>query len=287
MTDLGAIVRHAMFARSTPSTTGAPVRRAASSRSRARAASFRARVAHSVVVVASSSSSPTENDREENEGPSASPPTQKIGRFVKREGAAPSPAPLGSGPGDVGSAGVAPPAMNVRVIPLDKADVQGVARATREETDAEKTFRVAQLVAGDALAILAFAAIGRGNHGEGVALADVASTALPFALGWFGAATTVGNAYGEDARGNDGLQSAFIAGKTWAVGGPAGLVMRSIGKGAAPPLAFVVVSMTFAGAFLVGWRYWFASSKDGDVSGNKRGNPLEFMNLLFGLVKRW
>ena len=177
--------------------------------------------------------------------------------------------------------------MNVRVIPLDKADVQGVARATREETDAERTFRVAQLVAGDALAILAFAAVGRGNHGEGVALADVASTALPFALGWFGAATTVGNAYGEDARGNDGLQAAFIAGKTWAVGGPAGLVMRSIGKGAAPPLAFVVVSMTFAGAFLVGWRYWFASSKDGDVSGNKRGNPLEFMNLLFGLVKRW
>ena len=71
--------------------------------------------------------------------------------------------------------------------------------------------------------------------------------ALPFALGWFGAATTVGDAYGEDARGKDGLQAAFIAGKTWAVGGPVGLMIRSIGKGAAPPLAFVVVSMTFAG----------------------------------------
>lgn len=187
----------------------------------------------------------------------------------------------------MGSAGAAPPMMNVRVISLDDADVQGVARATSEETEAEKTYRVAQLVAGDALAILAFAAIGRGNHGEGVAFAETASTALPFALGWFGAATTVGDAYGEEARGKDGLQAAFIAGKTWAVGGPVGLVMRSIGKGAAPPLAFVVVSMTFAGAFLVGWRYWFSSSKDGDSRGNKRGNPLEFMNLLFGLVKRW
>ena len=73
--------------------------------------------------------------------------------------------------------------MNVRVISLDDADVQGVARATSEETEAEKTYRVAQLVAGDALAILAFAAIGRGNHGEGVGFAETASTALPFALG--------------------------------------------------------------------------------------------------------
>ena len=254
-----------------------------SSRSRARLASTRARAASRTVVRASSTSTDDDDER----APDASPPTQRVGRFVKREGAPVPPAPLGSGPGDVGSAGAAPPMMNVRVISLDDADVQGVARATSEETEAEKTYRVAQLVAGDALAILAFAAIGRGNHGEGVGFAETASTALPFALGWFGAATTVGDAYGEEARGKDGLQAAFIAGKTWAVGGPVGLVMRSIGKGAAPPLAFVVVSMTFAGAFLVGWRYWFSSSKDGDSRGNKRGNPLEFMNLLFGLVKRW
>ena len=201
-------------------------RTTSTSRSRARLASNRARAASRTVARASSSSTDDDDER----APDASPPTQRVGRFVKREGAPVPPARRSGAPGDVGSAGAAPP-MKTDVI--SHADVQGVARATSEETEAEKTYRVAQLVAGDALAILAFAAIGRGNHGEGVAFAETASTALPFALGWFGAATTVGDAYGEDARGKDGLQAAFIAGKTWAVGGPVGLMIRSIGRGGA------------------------------------------------------
>src|SRR5258708_8245840 len=48
--------------------------------------------------------------------------------------------------------------------------------------------RVAALVAGDTLMFLLFAALGRRTHGEAsgpAALAQIALTALPFALGWF------------------------------------------------------------------------------------------------------
>ena len=43
--------------------------------------------------------------------------------------------------------------------------------------------RVALLVGGDAAALLLFAAIGRMNHGEGMALGDLLTTAAPFLLG--------------------------------------------------------------------------------------------------------
>lgn len=43
--------------------------------------------------------------------------------------------------------------------------------------------RIALLAAGDLAVLLAFAAIGRHNHGEPLALADTFSTALPFIIG--------------------------------------------------------------------------------------------------------
>ena len=93
-------------------------------------------------------------------------------------------APYGSGPGDVGSKGVAPPqsTMNIKVIPLEDTGFQGVAKPAVEETESEIVFRQAQLVGGDVVALLAFAAIGRGNHGEGLAALDVLATAAPFAI---------------------------------------------------------------------------------------------------------
>lgn len=44
--------------------------------------------------------------------------------------------------------------------------------------------RKALLVGGDALALLAFAAIGRANHGESLDLGSVLSVAWPFLAGW-------------------------------------------------------------------------------------------------------
>lgn len=216
----------------------------------------------------------------------------KVGRFVKRDASDTREvqAPLGAGPGDVGARGSAPPAMNIKVIPLGETKFQGVAKPAVAETESEIVFRRAQLVGGDVLALVVFAAIGRGNHGEGLFVSDVLATAAPFAAGWFGA-MGVGDTFGAKARGDEPGEAAVCAAKSWAVGIPAGLALRAIGKGALPPGPFVVVSMAVTGAFLVGWRYWFAEQKavaNGTmVGGNKRGNPLEFMNLLFGLVKRW
>ena len=113
-------------------------------------------------------------------------------------------------------------------------------------------------------------------------------TALPFLIGWFATAPLTGT-FGEDARGTKVGPAAAAAAKGWAVGVPAGLVLRSVSKGALPPKPFVIVSMVATGVFLVGWRSWLAANGGGSGSGrgNKKGNPLEFMNLLMGLTKRW
>ena len=243
-------------------------------------------------ITRASTSSSTEDDY----AATTSEPKKKGGRFVRKDPSdattTTATAPYGSGPGDVGSKGVAPPqsTMNIKVIPLEDTGFQGVAKPAAEETESEIGFRQAQLGGGDVVALLAFAAIGRGNHGEGLAALDVLATAAPFAVGWFGA-SKFADTFGKDARGDDAVAAAVTAGKAWIVGVPAGLVLRALGKGAAPPAPFVLVSMTLTVALLIGWRYWFANQKaqaNGTmVGGNKRGNPLEFMQLLFGLVKRW
>ena len=122
-------------------------------------------------------------------------PTETKGRFRRRDpDEAPKPAPLGSGP-DAN----APPS-GIKVIPVEQRSrdaFQGVAKVDGEAED--PALRSAKLAAGDALAILAFAAIGRGNHGEGMFFGDVLGTALPFLIGWFGTAPLTGT-FGEDAR---------------------------------------------------------------------------------------
>ena len=203
------------------------------------------------------------------------------GRFKRRapDAAPPKPSPLGAGPD------AAPKTSSIKVIPVEQRSrdaFQGVARVDEEDTRG----RTAALVAGDVAALMLFAAIGRGNHGEGVFLADVCATAAPFAAGWF-LASPVAGVYGASARGKKVGPAAAAAAKGWALGIPAGLVFRGIGKGAIPPKPFVIVSLAATGVFLIGWRAWFAASAGGDEDGNKKGNPLEFMGLLMSLTKRW
>ena len=203
------------------------------------------------------------------------------GRFKRRapDAAPPKPSPLGAGPD------AAPKTSSIKVIPVEQRSrdaFQGVARVDEEDTRG----RAAALVAGDVAALMLFAAIGRGNHGEGVFLADVCATAAPFAAGWF-LASPVAGVYGASARGKKVGPAAAAAAKGWALGIPAGLVFRGIGKGAIPPKPFVIVSLAATGVFLIGWRAWFAASAGGDEDGNKKGNPLEFMGLLMSLTKRW
>ena len=88
------------------------------------------------------------------------------------------------------------------------------------------------------------------------------------------------------AQGTKVGPAAAAAAKGWATGIPLGLAIRGVGKGQIPPKPFVVVAMVATGAFLVGWRAWFARGGS-NKGGNKQGNPLEFMNLLMSLTKRW
>ena len=124
------------------------------------------------------------------------PVVETKGRFKRRDpdAAPPRPGPMGSGP-DAN----APPS-GIKVIPVEQRSrdaFQGVAKVDGDVEDA--TIRSLKLAAGDVLAIMTFAAIGRGNHGEGMFLGDVFGTALPFLIGWFATAPLTGT-FGDDAR---------------------------------------------------------------------------------------
>ena len=209
---------------------------------------------------------------------------------------------------------------------------QGVAKVDGEAED--PALRSAKLAAGDALAILAFAAIGRGNHGEGMFFGDVLGTALPFLIGWFATAPLTGT-FGEDARVSARRRRSFAPRPSLVVPSltrprsrrllriadlrhPVPFPIRPIAEyqdeqrrvrrgercdrggsrrpgasvhrqGAPPPVPFAIVAMVANGVLLVGWRTWFAGRGAGGAGagGNKKGNPLEFMNLLMSLTKRW
>ena len=124
------------------------------------------------------------------------PVVETKGRFKRRDpdAAPPRPGPMGSGP-----EANAPPS-GIKVIPVEQRSrdaFQGVAKVDGDVEDA--TIRSLKLAAGDVLAIMTFAAIGRGNHGEGMFLGDVFGTALPFLIGWFATAPLTGT-FGDDAR---------------------------------------------------------------------------------------
>ena len=150
---------------------------------------------------------------------------------------------------------------------------------------------MATLAAGDATALVLFAAIGRLSHGEGLAPGDLAATALPFLLGWALTAPFLG-AFSDEARGHDVGAATAAAAKSWAVATPVSLLFRAVSQGRAPPVAFAVVSFVVTGALLVAWRAAAAAQapkrdRRAAATQNRVGNPLEFLTLLTGLVKRW
>ncbi|GAX73629.1 hypothetical protein CEUSTIGMA_g1080.t1 [Chlamydomonas eustigma] len=196
-------------------------------------------------------------------------------------------------PGTVPSPGGQP----LKVVSVEKAGDEawaGVAAIDRGEETAS-TSKLALLAAGDLVAILAFAAVGRINHG-GVADLETIYTALPFLAGWFLTSPFLGG-FGPSANGTGTKDAALTAAKCWAVGTPLGLVIRGVSKGYVPPTPFIVVSMVTTGVLLIGWRsaYAAASPKAPPKSlasqlnqrKNKQGGPFEFLQLLVSLVKRW
>jgi hypothetical protein len=106
--------------------------------------------------------------------------------------------------------------------------------------------------------LLAFAAIGRANHGEAVATLDTLGTALPLIVGWFASGAALGG-FGADAQGAQAGPAAAAAAKTWAVGVPLGIALRSASRGYVPAASFIGVTLGITCALMVGWRVALAA----------------------------
>lgn len=152
-------------------------------------------------------------------------------------------------------------------------------------------------MAGDAAALLLFAAIGRLSHHEPVSLGALLGTAWPFMAGWFASAALLGG-YSKAAQGGKVGAAAGVAAKSWALGIPAGLLVRTATRGYIPDPAFIAVSMAANGVLLVGWRAALAAAtpeaaepttraEQLKARTNRKGNPFEMFTMIFSLVKRW
>jgi hypothetical protein len=119
--------------------------------------------------------------------------------------------------------------------------------------------RIAGLVVGDALAFLIFAGLGRETHHETsglAALAQVALTATPFALGWFAVSPWVG-AFRRARTSTPPamLRTTVIA---WLASWPVTLVLRWAFTSQVPPVSFALVILVANTVFLCAWRGVFA-----------------------------
>lgn len=156
---------------------------------------------------------------------------------------------------------------------------------------------MALLVGGDVAALLLFASIGRVSHGESLSLAAAFGTAWPFIAGWLGSAALLGG-YGPAAQGGNTGAAAGAAVKTWALGIPAGLLIRAATRGYLADPSFIAVSMVANGVLLIGWRTALAAATPEAKEPGSRieqlrarkdrsGNPFEMVKMLFSMVKRW
>ncbi|EFH70258.1 predicted protein [Arabidopsis lyrata subsp. lyrata] len=151
--------------------------------------------------------------------------------------------------------------------------------------------RVALLAGGDVLALLIFSAIGRFSHGFPVFSIETLHTADPFIAGWFLSAYFLGG-YAEEGRGMKGRSKAVVAAaKSWIVGAPLGIIIRSASSGHIPASSFVLVTMGSTAVLLIGWRALLFSvlpteSKKKDDT-YRKGSAFELFELLTSLIRRW
>jgi hypothetical protein len=101
-------------------------------------------------------------------------------------------------------------------------------------------------VAGDAVAILVFALIGRANHHESTGAHGIWHTAWPFLLG-----AALGLAATAYARVSPTAVRSGVRVWVWTL--VIGMVVRAA-TGAGTAIAFVIVAAIVLAAFLVGWR---------------------------------
>ncbi|CAF2318190.1 BnaA10g28280D [Brassica napus] len=175
----------------------------------------------------------------------------------------------------------------------ENVPLEGVIQFDKPKSDAsiKKWGRVALLAGGDVLALLIFSAIGRFSHGFPVLSFDTLHTADPFIAGWFLSAYFLGG-YAEEGRGMKGQSKAVLAAaKTWALGVPLGVIIRSTSSGHIPSYSFILVTMGSTAVLLIGWRALLFSvlpseSKKKDDT-YRKGSAFELFELLTSLIRRW
>jgi Protein of unknown function (DUF3054) len=143
-------------------------------------------------------------------------------------------------------------------------DTQNSASVEKSSAAVKKgrsTFRhIAVLVSGDVLAFLAFAAIGRGSHGEATGLAaipQVILTALPFAIAWFIVAPFVGVYRGALLANPRKMAGHTLVG--WVLSWPVAMALRGIFVDhAVPPWTFALIALVVNAVLLLIWRWPYA-----------------------------
>jgi len=122
------------------------------------------------------------------------------------------------------------------------------------------SLHIAVLALGDMLVFLAFAAIGRGSHGEETGLAaipQVILTAAPFAIAWFIVAPFVG-VYRRELMAEPRKRAARTL-LGWVLSWPVAMALRGIFVDhAVPPWTFAVIALVVNAAFLLIWRWPYA-----------------------------
>ncbi|KAL2632517.1 hypothetical protein R1flu_003996 [Riccia fluitans] len=183
------------------------------------------------------------------------------------------------------------------IVPVSLANndnLEGVIQVDRDSSDGPQPTwgRIYLLAGGDILFLLLFAAIGRMSHGLSGFDWDALRTADPFIAGWLLGSYFIGG-YGPEGQGLKGLKVALLAAvKSWAVGIPLSLVIRGFTTGHVPPQPFIIVSLASTFVLQVGWRTAFTALFPNDEKafqkkkGDRKGNPLEFFELLTSLVRR-
>jgi hypothetical protein len=129
-----------------------------------------------------------------------------------------------------------------------------------DDSSAGGAGRVAALVGGDVVALLVFAAIGRGSHGEASglgAIGEVARTAAPFIVGWLVSAPWLG-AF-QPAATSSQLGMLRTTALAWCAALVVGSLLRALLIGRFSPPSFYIVTFIAALVLLGGWRAVFVA----------------------------
>ena len=118
--------------------------------------------------------------------------------------------------------------------------------------------RTVALVGGDVVALMVFAAIGRGSHGEAAglgAIGEVAQTAAPFIIGWLITSPWLG-AFRPAATDTPAKMLRTTA-LSWCAAVVVGALVRALFIGRFSPFSFYIVTFIAALLILGGWRTAF------------------------------